>query len=296
MATFLKRFTPFLLLFLGLIFIEGGITADYADARSRSGGRSFSRTAPVQKSPTTTQQSTVTKKSSFGSGLAGGLLGGALGAMLFGGLFGMGGSGLGILPFILLAVAGYFLFKRFSARPVSATMPGFQPPPDFSGFASSSSTAGAPSAGPAQGLSLIRQTDPGFNEKHFVEVASDVFFQVQAGWMRRDLSSYRHLLGNELAEQYERHFEEMRGKGQINKLENISIRTVEILDAGKQNQEDFVTVRFTANLLDYTVDDKSGALISGNMTQPVKFAEDWTWARPQGTEDWKLEGIETVNE
>jgi predicted lipid-binding transport protein (Tim44 family) len=30
------------------------------------------------------------------------------------------------------------------------------------------------------------------------------------------------------------------------------------------------------------------------MTDPVKFAEEWSWARPLGTEEWKLEGIKEV--
>ena len=84
----------------------------------------------------------------------------------------------------------------------------------------------------------------------------------------------------------------MRAKGELNKLESIAIRQVELVDAGSDGREDFVTVLFTANLLDYTVDDKSGDLLSGSMTEPVKFAERWTWARPVGTEDWKLEGID----
>ena len=83
----------------------------------------------------------------------------------------------------------------------------------------------------------------------------------------------------------------MRSKGQINKLESVAVRGVEIIQAGSDGREDFVTVLFTANLLDYTVDDKSGALVSGSMTDPVKFSEEWTWARPTGTQAWKLEGI-----
>ena len=148
----------------------------------------------------------------------------------------------------------------------------------------------------AEGLEEIRRNDPGFDDKYFLEVASDVFFKVQAGWMRRDLASYRHLLGNQLAGEYEQHFAEMKAKGQINKLESIAIRRVEITAAGSDNGEDFITVLFTANLLDYTVDDKNGNLIEGNMTEPVKFAEKWTWARPIRTEDWKLEGIEVVED
>ena len=55
-----------------------------------------------------------------------------------------------------------------------------------------------------EGVSQIRETDKDFDPNYFVEVASDVFFQVQAGWMRRDLSSYRHLLGDQLAGEYEK--------------------------------------------------------------------------------------------
>ena len=74
------------------------------------------------------------------------------------------------------------------------------------------------------------------------------------------------------------------------------MRRVEIVAAGSENNEDFVTVLFTANLLDYTVDEATDALVSGSMTEPVKFAEKWTWARPVRTEGWKLEGIEVVED
>uniref|UniRef100_UPI004057BBEC TIM44-like domain-containing protein n=1 Tax=Candidatus Electronema sp. TaxID=2698783 RepID=UPI004057BBEC len=67
------------------------------------------------------------------------------------------------------------------------------------------------------------------------------------------------------------------------------------VDAGSVNGEDFVTILFTANLLDYTVDEKSGQVLEGSMTEPVKFAEKWTWARPVNTEAWLLEGVELAD-
>jgi len=232
----------------------------------------------------------------------------ALGGMLLGSMFGMGGSGMGILPFLLLGVVGFFLYKRFTAHPRSGTPPGYQAPPQnnnvFKGnFGGNNTEAPAEVATPPpvpekasleEGLDIIRIADPDFDADYFVEIASDVFFKVQAGWMRRDISSYRHLLGEQLASEYETQFTEMEEKGELNKLENISIRNVKIVAAGSESGEDFVTVLFTANLLDYTVDDKSGELISGSMTEPVKFAEEWSWARPLGTQDWRLEGIKEV--
>lgn len=285
--------------------IETGLTTDYAEARSRKGGSSFKmsprKTAPAQTSKPAS--ATNQKSGGFGRGLAGGLLGGALGGMLFGSMFGAGGSGMGILPLLLLGGVAYFLFKKFSTKPrqnsyqSSGQPSGQQGPSNIFGGGFGNSAQPPPSSPiiganlVEEGLEQIRMSDRDFDADYFKEIASDVFFQVQAGWMRRDLDSYRNLLGDDLAREYENHFEEMRRKGHINKLESIAIRSVEIVQAGSEGGEDFVTVLFNANLLDYTVDDKSGDLVDGDMTTPVKFAEEWTWARPTGTQDWKLEGI-----
>ncbi|MCJ7601217.1 MAG: TIM44-like domain-containing protein [Desulfobulbaceae bacterium] len=64
------------------------------------------------------------------------------------------------------------------------------PPPSF---------GGAPLA---EGINMIRRSEPDFDPDYFKEVAQDVFFQVQAGWMQRDISAYRHLLGKRLAQEY----------------------------------------------------------------------------------------------
>ena len=313
MLALFKRCTPFFLVLFALTCLEAGLTADSAEARSKSGGRSFSspatRQAPQSAPSQMNQQRPQTQQpGGFGRGLMGGLAGGFLGSMLFGSLFGASGSGMGILPLLLLGGVGYFLYKRFVNRPGASSGPGYQPPPDGNRFQGNFGGLGAGSqpvppippirdTNPMEaGLAEIRITDPEFDEKHFLEVASDVFFKIQAGWMRRDLSSYRNLLGDQLAAEYEKHFEEMRQMGRLNKLESIAVRKVEITAAGSDNGEDFVTVFFTANLLDYTVDEKSGEVVEGSMTEPVKFAEQWTWSRPIRTENWKLEGIEVVED
>lgn len=308
MKTLFTTLAPIFLLLIGLTLVEAGITADYAEAKSFKGGRMF-KTTPTKKSPATSTNpaSASTQKSggSFKRGLMGGLLGGALGGLLFGSMFGAGGTGMGILPILLLAGVAYFLFRKFAggnkAKPgyQSYGQPGMQQRQgNMYGGGTDSETQPPPMPTPdigsnllEEGLAQVRQTDPDFDPAYFTEVASDVFFQVQAGWMRRDLDSYRHLLGDQLAKEYEGHFEEMRQKGRINKLESIAIRNVEVVQAGSDGNEDFVTVLFTANLLDYWEDDKTGELLEGSMTSPVKFKEEWTWARPAGTQDWKLEGI-----
>lgn len=293
--TLSKKIRPIFVVLLALFLVNGSMLADTADARSKGGGRSF-KSAPRSTSSQKASPVQQKKSGSFAKGLAGGLIGGAIGGMLFGSLFGAGGQGMGLLPILLFAGVGFFLFRRFARARQGA---GREP----SGGAFSGGQGGAfqmPSAVPGspeaveQGLNEIRQTDMNFDASDFLAIASDAFFQVQAGWIRRDLDSYRDLLGAQLASEYEVQFAQMREKGIINKLESIAIRKVDMVDAGSTGSEDFVTVLFAANLLDYTVDETTGDLVDGSMTNPVKFEEEWTWARPAGTNGWKLEGIKVV--
>ena len=53
----------------------------------------------------------------------------------------------------------------------------------------------------------------------------------------------------------------------------------------------YITVRFYANLLDYTVDETTGQVVSGSKTEPVKFEEYWTFTRPVGNNPWQLSAI-----
>jgi len=303
MTALWKGFAPIFLILIAFTLIEGGLTTDYAEARSKVGGKSFSSSPSKAKTPANTPAGAPATGSSLGRGLMGGLIGGAIGGMLFGSMFGAGGSGMGVLPLLILGGAAFFFYRKFAnARQSTANMAhsqytrqDTQPTNIFGGGAHNiNQVPPVPTAEVtllADGLKQIKKNDRDFDPAYFTEVASDVFFQVQAGWIHRELDSYRHLLGKQLAHEYEEHFIEMRSNGHINKLESIAIRGVEIVQAGSDGIEDFVTVLFTANLLDYTVDDKSGELISGSKTTPVKFREEWTWARPAGTQNWKLEGI-----
>ncbi len=303
MLTLCRKIAPVFAVLFTLFLVEGCLIADTADARSRRGGKSF-KSVPKKVPAQNTANLQQKKSGGFASGLAGGLLGGAIGGMLFGSIFGGEGSGMGILPILLLAALGFFLFRKFAkSRQEGSGQPGgFSAPGQDGAFGQGIGgnisnvppVHGSPQA-VEEGLNEIRQTDSAFDAAQFLEIASDAFFQVQAGWMRRDLDSYRNLLGEQLASEYEVQFAQMREKGIINKLESIAVRKADFVAAGNTGTEDFVTVGFSANLLDYTVDETTGDLVDGSMTHPVKFDEEWTWARPARTNDWKLEGITVVD-
>lgn len=301
-----KQFIPILFILLAFSLFDLGVFTDHADARSRSGGRSFSQSRPSSpppsRSPAATNSSQRSNSGGFMRGLAGGLVGGAIGSMLFGSLAnagtggGLGGSGIGLFQILLLGGVGYFVYARFFKKKTLSYAQYQAPGGSASGTFTYPGDSGSYSLPPAgvsaeDGIAMIRQSEPDFDPEHFKEVAQDVFFQVQAGWMRRDITSYRHLLDDSLAREYEENFAEMRRKGHINKLENIAVRSVELVDAGVDGNEEFVALLFNANLLDYTIDEISESVVEGSMTTPVKFTEKWTWVRPLGRTEWKLAGV-----
>ena len=55
---------------------------------------------------------------------------------------------------------------------------------------------------------------------------------------------------------WEQELNDLRARGQQNKMENIALRESEITEAWTENGQDYITVRLHANLVDYTVDAK----------------------------------------
>jgi predicted lipid-binding transport protein (Tim44 family) len=231
-------------------------------------------------------------------GMMGGLAGGFLGSMLFGGLGGMGsgglggGGGFGMLDIVLLGGLGYLAYRFFVKR--RQEQPAWSP--QVAGTTSGPYAAPAAVADTAgeernKGLEYIRRMDPAFDEKMFGETASDAFFRLQGGWTRRDLSPVSGLLTDEMRATLQADADALKAKGRINRLENISVRNVEITEAWQESGQDYATVLFQANLLDYTTDE-AGKVLSGSDAVPVKFEEFWTFTRPVGPGAWRLSAIQ----
>jgi predicted lipid-binding transport protein (Tim44 family) len=291
-------------------------------SRGFSSGRSYQRSTPSQPSGTyqQRQQQTAPQGSpvqqpaapSFGRsmlyGIGGGLLGGMVGSMLFGGRGyagggggwgGGGGFGFGDL-IILLIIAGiiYFVVKRYRARKQEMLMS-----TAGAGYASSPSY-GYNEAGPeqsyepasqgdtvSQGLRYIKDMDSSFNENRFKELVEDMFFKIQSAWTKRDINVVRDLLAPQMLNTFQSDINAYIANKQFNRLENIAVRQVEIVDAAQDQGEEYITVKFLASLLDYTTDETGNQLISGSSTDPVKFLEYWTFTRKIGNKNWILAGI-----
>ena len=303
------------LLFVSVTALEFEAHARVGGSRSigSRGSRSYSRPAsPTQPAATPRQQSAATNPGfqqpaagGFMRSMAGGIVGGMLGGMLFRSLGfsgmggGMGGGGIGLFEIILIAGIGYLIYRFIKKKRAESANGSFNQPVYQSGNAAPGAT---PLYGgyqePAQhaddaetGLGHIRQFDQTFDEDRFNDLVMDNFFKIQGAWMNRDLTPVSGILTDEMRRIMQQDIENLLRDKQINRLENIAVRKVEIAEAWQESGQDYINALIYANLLDYTTDDKSGAVISGSKTDPVKFEEYWTFTRPVGNNSWRLSAI-----
>jgi predicted lipid-binding transport protein (Tim44 family) len=231
---------------------------------------------------------------SFFRSMLGGMAGGFLGGMLFRSLgfggWGMGGGGIGFFEVILVVLILYGVYRFIKRRRETgeayyqSTAYDQQPYQPVYGPAGQESDV-------EMGLRYIRQMDPYFDEVRFRDMCLDTFFKIQGAWANREMAPVRDLLTAEMYRAIGNDAEKLKAERKANKLDNIAVRSTDIVEAWQESGRDYITVRFYANLLDYTVDEKTGEVVAGSKTDPVKFEEYWTYTRLVGSNPWQLSAI-----
>jgi predicted lipid-binding transport protein (Tim44 family) len=300
----------------------------YADARAgggRSGGFRGSRSYQAPSRPAQPAQQRrdtapppqqpgqfAPQSGGFMRGLGTAVLGGFLGSMLFsglanaggfGGIGGLGGSGFGLFEILLIAGIGYFLYRKFR-NPTAATGHGTMPyqntnyqantdyQPSYGYRAPESGRLQETPAGNEVDYRSLTLMDRNFDPNQFLKTAQDTFFKVQGAWNKQDTATLNRLCGAELMQSWQEELSRLSARSQQNRMENIALSSSEITEAWTESGQDFITVRLNANLLDYTVDRNSGAVVSGSADEPIQFEEYWTFSRPVGPNAWKLTAVQ----
>jgi predicted lipid-binding transport protein (Tim44 family) len=289
------------------------LQAGEAFARAGSGGSRGSRSSSAPASPTTpssparslatpTTPTTPTpapqpSRGWFGGimgGLAGFALGGLLGSMLFGGGF---GGGIGLLEMLLIGTGLFLLFRFMAARreaqPSYATAGA--PYAGYSDGAYSGSGVQEAVAEPPsdldRGLGHIRAMDPSFDPGFVADAARGLFGDVQRAVTARDMSAVSSRLTSRMYTELSAQCDQLRAARQTNHMEAMNLRRAEVTEAWQESGQDFVTVYLAGSLVDYTVDDATGAVVVGTKT-PQEFEEFWTFTRSVGPNPWRLSAIQ----
>lgn len=306
------------LMFFSLFFFLTYVLELDAYARAGRGGSFGSRgsrsyTAPKapaaapsapsrQMSPAPATPMMTPQSGGFMRSLAGGLIGGMIGGMLFRSL-GFGGDGttgggiglfdIALIGLVLYGIWWYISRRRQEALATSGASYYRDAPASVSREPADAPSHGrqAPESDLETGLSHIRQMDPAFDIQKFRDRCTDHFFKVQGAWANRDMSEIRNMLTDEIYHTLQNDADDLKRQKLINRLDNIAVRDVEVSEAWQEQGMDFITVRFHANLLDYTTEEAAGRVVSGSRTEPVKFEEFWTFTREAGSGAWQLAAI-----
>jgi predicted lipid-binding transport protein (Tim44 family) len=297
------------------------LQAGEAFARAGSGGSRGSRSssAPARPAPTSPSNPSSPSRSLnsptpapaqqpsrgwFGGGLMGGLmgfaLGGLLGSMLFGGLGHGFGGGIGLLELLLIGGGLFLLFRYMSARRAQQpSYAGAGAPYAGSGYTAVDvpSTSTPEPAAPLtsdldRGVGHIRGMDAAFDPGVVADTARGLFGDVQQALTARDMSPVSARLTSRMYTELTGQCDRLRAARQTNRMESISVRTAEVTEAWQESGQDFVTVYLAGSLADYTVDDSTGAVVTGSKT-PQSFEEFWTFTRPVGPNPWRLSAIQS---
>lgn len=245
------------------------------------------------------------QRNPFMTSMLGGFAGSALFSTLFGnhgggmnggvgGHGGGGGGGFGLLELLLLGGLGYFGYrwwKRSRERAFATPMGGpLQMDPDDRGPMSySTMDMVANSQTKAQGLAAIALHDSSFTTAGAEDQLSAIFFRVQEAWTSGDRATLAQVCTPEMADTFATDLEAMSRQGERNVLKNIVIKLFDVAEAWTEEEQEYITARIQARLLDYV--EKNGQVIEGSNTEPTDFAEVWTFCRPRGGGTWQLSAI-----
>jgi predicted lipid-binding transport protein (Tim44 family) len=144
-----------------------------------------------------------------------------------------------------------------------------------------------------RGLDHIGQMDPAFDPHRLAADARELFSAVQGALGARDMRALAARLTPRMYAELTAHCDRLRAARRTNRVEAIAIQRAEVSEAWQESGHDYVTVYLAGSLMDYTVDDASGAVVEGQRA-PQAFEEYWTFARPVGPQAWKLSAIQTA--
>lgn len=147
----------------------------------------------------------------------------------------------------------------------------------------------APGAMPTQISSLnpmntYIEKDAGFSEAELRDKLSNIYVKLQNAWQDKDITSLRPHLTDTLYGQCERQVEAFVRNKQTNYIEKIAVLDVLLMGWSVQGENDTITAQLRTRIVDYTVDDKTGNVISGSKTAEKFMTYEYTLVRKSGTQ------------
>lgn len=145
-----------------------------------------------------------------------------------------------------------------------------------------------------QSVAEYAALDPSFDEAEFKEKLSNLYVQMQNCWTDRDLDPLRPFFTDALFSQMDRQLEQMKKAGRTNHVERITVLGVTLRGFFQQGGEDHMIAELQTRIVDYTVNDNDGSIVSGSDKLEKFMTYEWELTRTTGSETHQTTGTENV--
>jgi len=144
------------------------------------------------------------------------------------------------------------------------------------------------------GLAGLKESDPNFSEKEFLDKVQTAFYVNQKAWTERNIEIARGYLSDGIYNRFKMQVDELVRNRQVNVLEKIVIGGIKLVEVKQEAGFDSIKVRIRASMADYTIEEETKKIVDGSK-EPHGFTEYWTFLRKAGekTPERKGEGYKS---
>ena len=185
-----------------------------------------------------------------------------------------------LFPLIVLVLIFVFITKRGNMKRVSDTGHS-QPVNNMAG------SKGRP-------ISEYTGIDPGFDTAELAAKLSNVYVKLQNAWQDKDLTPVRPYLTDDFYAQMDRQLTAMKNRNQTNYVERIAVLSSEPVTFYQENGMDHIIAILKTRIVDYTLDDTTGALVSGSKTKEKFMTYEYDLCRKSGVTTHTDKGLNSV--
>ncbi|OON87163.1 hypothetical protein BXO88_04635 [Oribacterium sp. C9] len=143
-------------------------------------------------------------------------------------------------------------------------------------------------------ISEYTSIDPGFDSAELAAKLSNVYVKLQNAWQDKDLEPIRPYLTDDFYAQMDRQLSAMKSRNQTNYIERIAVLSSEPVTFYQENGMDHIVAILKTRIVDYTLDDRTGALVSGNKVKEKFMTYEYDLCRKSGITTHTEKGLNTV--
>ncbi|MBE5784497.1 MAG: hypothetical protein E7330_01725 [Clostridiales bacterium] len=144
-------------------------------------------------------------------------------------------------------------------------------------------------------IAQLKQMDPNFSEEAMKEHIANLYIRMQNCWSTKNWEEMRASMTDSLFNQMGSQLQTLIRGRQTNYVERIAVLGVDLTGFGQDENKDMLTAIVQTRIVDYTLRDDNGELVSGSRTAEKFLTYEWLMVRSKGAVTGTVNGQEARN-